>query len=472
VDNKNWYLAIDQGGHASRAIVFDHGGQVIQAAFRPLATQTFGEDRVEHDPHELVESVKQSVTDVLAALGKDAVRVKAAGLATQRSSIVCWHRETGEALSPVISWQDRRASELLAPLDDMQKVRQRTGLFVNAHYGASKLKWCLQHLPNVRAAYQSNQLVMGPLASFVIRRCCDQSKCVVDPANASRTLLMDYQTASWDRWLCQQMDIDMGLLPTIVPTQFSYGTIRSQGLSIPLEICTGDQSAAIFCQGVPSKGHVHINVGTGAFLQCVFSDQTNVSPRLLNSVVYWDTTQRMDVIEGTVNGAGSALQWGAEQFSIDIATVDFVACDRENNAVPIFINGISGLGSPYWRSQQNSYFVEPGNVSQNMLAILESIVFLMAKNWEYFLQSIQVERVFLSGGVTRWEAFCQRFANLCGVSVYRYADTEATARGVAYLVAEQPSNWYVSELHEFKPQQDLALQARYWRWQTHMGHII
>ena len=167
--DRQLYIIMDQGGHASRAVIMDQLGQTIARAERPLKTFRPREGFVEHDPGELVQTIRQSLEGVLQKAGAKGSMVQAAGFATQRSSIACWDSETGEAFSPIISWQDTRAGDQVAGMAGWaEEVHTRTGLFLSAHYGASKLRWCMDHLPAVTGARDQRRLLWGPLAASVL----------------------------------------------------------------------------------------------------------------------------------------------------------------------------------------------------------------------------------------------------------------------------------------------------------------
>ena len=168
--NKSLFLTIDQGGHASRAIVFDIEGEVVAHSEHPIRTLHPQPSFVEHDAQDLLQSIRDSLTDVMSQLGDEARFIQAAGLATQRSNVVCWDRTTGAALSPIISWQDSRAHAWLRELHlDRDDVHRTTGLFPSAHYGASKLHWCLHNIQAVTQAQQEGRLMCGPMSSFLVR---------------------------------------------------------------------------------------------------------------------------------------------------------------------------------------------------------------------------------------------------------------------------------------------------------------
>ncbi|MBI5783327.1 MAG: glycerol kinase, partial [Gammaproteobacteria bacterium] len=292
------YLCLDQGGHASRALVFDRRGVLQASALREVDVREPRPGWVEQDPEELVASLQAVIAKALVSLGARADQIGSAGIATQRSSMVCWDRHTGEALSPVISWQDRRAQQWLNQFSaHTLEVHQRTGLRLSPHYGVSKMRWCLDHLPAVAAAQREGRLAMGPLASFLLFRLLEEKPLLADPANAARTLLWNLHAMDWDPWLLELFGIPSQMLPHCVPTRHAFGTLRVNDRQIPLTIATGDQSAALCALGVPQPATAYINLGTGAFIQRA-SDQAPPADGLLAGMVYRDAKRVLCVLEG------------------------------------------------------------------------------------------------------------------------------------------------------------------------------
>jgi len=460
------YLAIDQGGHASRAYVFDHAGGLLAKGTKDVAVAHRHADWVEQDPEEVFVSIRIAVDEAVRVLGARAEDITAIGLATQRSSTVCWDTRSGQALSPVISWQDRRAHAWLAQFSaQAEEIHKITGLFLSPHYGASKLRWCLDYLPEVGAALKGGYLSFGPLASFLLFRLLTNRPLFIDPANAARTLLWNFKTCDWDAKLLELFGLPVACLPLCVPTRYAFGNLRIRAKPAPLHIMTGDQSAALYAYGQPQLKTAYVNVGTGAFLQRPIGYYAAYHPKLLTSIVLQDSIEKNYVLEGTVNGAGSALSWLSQELHLEVEQKlpEWLALAAEP---PLFLNGISGVGSPFWAPNFTSRFIGEGEPWQKAVAVVESIVFLLQENLQesaYFAE--QVENIHISGGLARYDGLCQRLADLSGLPVYRPIEHEATARGTAYLLAGCPEVWPETKPGMwFEPMENPALTARYQRW--------
>jgi glycerol kinase len=463
------FLSIDQGGQSTRVIAINSAGRAVASAAVPVATSSPGPGRFEQDPDALVDSVLAALREVVSGL-PSGCRLRA-GLATQRSSIACWDRSTGRALAPVLSWRDTRNGPWLASLGlDDNQVRRITGLRSSAHYGASKLRWCLDHYPAIASALAEERLGWGPLASFLVFRLTREKTLAADPANASRTLLMDLGTQDWSESMAAMFGLSTAALPPIVAEDEDFGILDIEGLSAPLVRCTGDQPAALFAEGSPGRSVTFVNAGTGAFaLQQ--ADWPNAEKRLLTSVIRGDDGLSF-ALEGTVNGAGAAL--AAE--SAALGTGDWsgaVPAVGTAADLPVFLNGHSGLGSPWWRESFRSRFVGNGTPETRMAAVLESIVFMLVENLRIMRERLGRQTlVRLSGGLSRGDEFCQALADLAGVPAERPATVEATARGLAWLAVGGQEDWARSGMTVFNPRSNPALRARFERWEACMDAAL
>ncbi|NJD31266.1 MAG: hypothetical protein FIB04_05205 [Gammaproteobacteria bacterium] len=464
-------LALDQGGHGSRAVLFDPQGRELAEALVPVATMREGTDIVEQDPAELVRSLRVAAQD---ACESDAARsrpIAVAGLATQRSTIVCWDRATGRALTNAISWQDRRNAAWLEHLrPHAADVRAMTGLVLSPHYGASKLRWCLDHVPGVQRAARTDALAAGPLSSFLLAQLLDERPLVADPANASRTLLFDPARLDWSPPLLDAFGVERKWLPRCVPTHHDFGHLTVGDRRVALAACTGDQSAAAFAFGPPTESIALVNVGTGAFVQRATSATVPLPEGLLRSVLRSNRDGATYSHEGTVNGAGSAIEWLRDRVGLDIERALRSLDVQPATDPPLFMNGVGGLGAPFWKADFPAEFVGGGDDLQLLAAVVESVAFLLAVNLELMQRVARLERIRVSGGLARSDYLCRALAGLSGLEVERYALREATARGVAFLAAGEPSGWLTLPVERrFTPSDGGELAARYSLWRAGMA---
>ena len=457
-------LALDQGGHASRALVFDTGGRVLAKAERRIGTRREGKLKVEHTAAAVLRSLREAAAEAVAMLPAG-VEIQAAALATQRSSIACWDRDNLRPLSPVLSWQDRRAVRRVKALASHERrVRRLTGLVLSPHYGATKLAWCLKQVPAVRRAARSGRLAAGPLASYLTAGLAEQHPCVADPVNGFRTQLMELDTMDWSDELCRLFGVPMDVLPECVPNRYRFGDLRVAGRSIPVTAVTGDQPAALFAQGEPDSNTAYINIGTGAFVQALADADV---PGLLRSVLWRDAGCTLFALEGTVNGAAAALDAVAKRMRISQAGVmrhlpNWLAAPGEP---PLFLNGIGGLAGPYWRPEFRSRFVGEAAAPACMVAAVESIAFLLHANLRRMQDhGLWFTRLRVSGGLSQLDGLCRRLAALSGLPVERPVLPEATAMGLARLAAGLTEAG-VPTCTRFEAMHDPALLARERRWQ-------
>lgn len=482
------FLVIDQGGHSSRALVFDASGAVVCQAQCAVDTTNTQPGWFEQDAEQIrlsVQQVLQSVAQQLAARCHD---VQSAGLIVQRSTVVAWHQHTGKAFYPVLSWQDTRNSlwlnEHIAGQQD--RLRELTGLHPNAHYGASKMRWLLDHVDVVQQALADGVLCISPLASFLHWQLVHSAlptaaiEPVVDGVLAARTLLTETGSLHWSPDLLALFSIPENILPTIKPTLASYGFIQVGEAQVPLHLLGGDQSFVALAHGHQHTGAVFINAGTGAFIQRLCDTNTvacgnNVPEKLLCSVLMINATgSAMLAMEGTVNAAASALDWLWQQYALELGTFELEAVlletALETIAVPIFLNRIAASGSPDWLPAGESSFSFAAPLPMSAVAVVESIVFALQRNLDLIQGMLACEHIVISGGLANVNGFCQRLANVSGLAVLRSDDVEASARGAALqLMPEKPE----VNLHwrYFYPEVQPLLAARYQAWGVAMDAL-
>lgn len=459
------YIAIDQGGHATRAAAYDGCGVLAGAALVTITTQHNALGHIEHDAEEVVVSVATAIAEIARLVPPE--RWAAAGIAVQRSSLACWDARDGRPLAPVISWQDRRNAAWLKGLArKADEIHRQTGLPLSPHYGASKLRWCLDHLPDVRAAAAQGTLRAGPLASYLLHRLLVERPLLADAANAARTQLWSPHLRDWSDELLGLFGIPRAILPRAVGTSAHFGTLASVGKAVPVVVCSGDQSVVPFAAGPLDARAAYVNLGTGAFVLRPSASALRALP-LLTSVVRADDRNFDFVLEGAVNGAGAALSW-FERHQGAAADRMLALLDRApltDDRAPFFLNGVAGLGSPFWKPDFETRFVGVGSDLQHCRAVLESVAFLIKANLDEMDRHLgPPARLIASGGLADNRQLCRLLACLARVPVDRASDHEATSRGLAFLVAGEPASFAGQAMLRLEPEPDQQPLARYLKW--------
>jgi glycerol kinase len=464
----DYILAIDQGTHASRAVIVDTSGHIVAQSLHPVSLARPRPGWVEQDARQITQSVRSAVQEVLRSLRTNQrTRVRACGICSQRSTVLAW-RDNGSPVSAAINWQDTRGEPQLRTLQERAPaIHNISGLPLSAHYGASKLHWLYQLTGN------DPEIRFGPLVSFLLKAITAEQRCAVDHANAQRMQLFDIHRLNWSRQLSDWFDVPIDRLPACLPVRHNYGTLADYG--IPVTAVCGDQNAAWFGSGEPDPGTARINLGSGAFIMVAQTDNRS-SPNFLSSIADSDQYGCRLLMEGTVNGAGNALQWLAAQTPVQDMQSRLSEWLEQIIDPPLFLNTVGGLGSPWWKQGLAPRFLDEGHRYSNAeqaVAVVESILFLAKYNLEQMPKQQAILRLAVSGGLSRITPLCQKLANLNGVPVARSEDPEASARGTAWLAADRPQNWYqTGRIQLFEPMTDTGLRARYSRFVEQLQKYI
>ena len=461
-------LLLDVGGQGCRALAVDGDGVIRFECSHPARTREDGW-LVEQDADELVDALEAAAAEAWSEMERHSLPVTRAALAVQRGSIVCWDREDGSALSPVISWRDRRGLPGMESLaEQADEIRRRTGLRFSPYGGASKIAWCLEELDNVRQARQQGRLACGPLGSFLLTRLLTEKPVQVDDTLAQRTLLWSREHHDWDAWLLERFGIPPDVLPRVVPSLHHHGTLDQSGRSVPLKVLMGDQNCIPFADGAPDPETLYINLGTGAFLlrpvpEPVDEERFQLTLLDRNHTCRW-------ALEASVHGAASAIAWLEKRDGCKIEHERMNSLRDRVSQPPLFINSIDGLGSPWWCSGPEPEFVDErdeSDIDARLLAVLESIAFLIAVNVEAMNElASPPRRVVVGGGLSRSETVCTLIADILKAPVERLNSGEATAMGLWCRLHDRalPGRFFET----VSAKRDHGLIERYRRWREYI----
>jgi glycerol kinase len=450
-----YILALDQGTTSSRAILFDQNGQMIavqQEEFPQIYPQP---GWVEHSPEDIWNSqlrVAQAAIENVHLAPSD---IAAIGITNQRETTLIWDRATGEPIFNAIVWQCRRT----APMCEQLKaegfdriIGEKTGLVTDAYFSGTKVAWLLENVPGARERAQRGELAFGTVDTFLIWRLTGGRLHITDVSNASRTLLYNLRTGTWDDEILARLNIPHSLLPQVMPSSAVYGDTESElfGASILIAGTAGDQQAATFGQVCVSPGMAKNTYGTGCFLLMNTGDAVVASRNQLLTTVAWKLGEQpvQYALEGSVFIAGAAVQWLRDSLGIikDSAESEALARSISSAEGVYFVPAFVGLGAPYWDAYARGTIVglTRGSTRAHIVrAALESVAYQTRDVVEAMRadSGIALQTLRVDGGMVRNDFLMQWQSDILGVPVQRPAVTETTALGAAYLAGLAVGYW-------------------------------
>ena len=463
-------LALDQGTTGSTALVIHQDGRVLGRGYREFP-QYFPEPGwVEHDPEEIWRSALDAGREAIHAAGETP---GALGLTNQRETVVAWERATGRPVHRALVWQDRRTSErcraLRAELGDAF-VAERTGLVWDPYFSATKIEWLLREVPDLARRAAGGEVVFGTIDAWLAFRLTDGRAFVTDHTNASRTLLYNLRTRSWDPQLLALFGVSAASLPTIVASSGTVGVAdpRHLGAELPVAALAGDQQAALWGQGCWTPGQAKCTYGTGAFLLMLVGGGGNTgggnggTSKLLTTVACDAAGQPTYALEGSVFIAGAAVQWLRDGLGIirSASETEELARSVPDTGGVCFVPAFVGLGAPYWETEARGTIVglTRGTSRAHLVrAALEAMAFSTRDVVDCMSHEsgVRLAELKVDGGAAANAWLMQTQADLLGVRVGRPDVVETTALGAAGLAGLATGVW--ASAREF-------LAARAYRW--------
>jgi glycerol kinase len=459
-----YILSLDQGTTSSRALLFRHDGtvrSVAQREFRQIFPQP---GWVEHAPEEIAASQIEVALEALSKVNVPAEEVAAVGITNQRETTIVWDRTTGKAICNAIVWQDRRTAEFCERLKAQGHepfIQQRTGLLIDAYFSGSKISWILEHVPNARQLADAGRLAFGTVDTWLLSKLTGGRLHITDASNASRTMLFNLHSGTWDRELLDLFQIPASMLPEVRPSSEVYAEVSAvPGLKgIRVAGIAGDQQAALFGQRCIAPGLTKNTYGTGCFLLQSTGSRAVASKNRLVSTVAWrigDATSY--ALEGSVFVGGAVVQWLRDGLGMIRASsdVEALANSVSDNGGVYFVPAFVGLGAPHWDSYARGaiFGLTRGSTAGHIArAAVESIVYQVADLMDAVATDTGTPLVELrvDGGASANDALMQFQADVLGVPVLRPTMTETTALGAAFLAGLAVGFW---------KEQDISNRAR------------
>ncbi|HVV13148.1 glycerol kinase GlpK [Amycolatopsis sp.] len=455
----SYVAAIDQGTTSTRAMIFDHSGRVV-AVDQKEHEQIFPQAGwVEHNAEEIWSNTRTVTAGALAKADLQAKDIVAVGITNQRETTLVWDRNTGKPVYNAIVWQDTRTDKIVDELGALgggqERYRDKTGLPLATYFSGPKVKWILDNVDGARTRAEAGDLLFGNMDTWVLWNMTggpNGGVHVTDPTNASRTLLMNLDTLSWDEGNAADMGIPLSMLPEIRSSSEEYGKVRERGVlaGVPITGILGDQQAATFGQACLSPGEAKNTYGTGNFVLLNTGTEKVMSQNgLLTTVCYKiGSNDTVYALEGSIAVTGSLVQWWRDNLGVigTAAEIEQHAKTVEDNGGAYFVPAFSGLFAPYWRSDARgaivglTRFVNKGHLAR---AVLEATAFqsrevIEAMNAD---SGVPLKSLKVDGGMVVNELLMQFQADILGVPVIRPVVNETTALGAAYAAGLAVGFW-------------------------------
>lgn len=451
---EQYILALDQGTTSSRAIVFDHQGQirsVAQKEFKQIFPQP---GWVEHDPNEIWSTQAGVAAEATVKMGINGTNIKAIGITNQRETTIVWDRATGEPVYNAIVWQDRRTAGFCDQLKNdghADLIRSKTGLVIDAYFSGSKIRWILDNVAGARAKAEAGELAFGTVDSWLVWKFTRGKVHATDVTNASRTMLFNIRTLEWDKQLLDLFKIPLSMLPEVKQSSEIYGETATTifASKIPIAGIAGDQHAALFGQMCIDNAMVKNTYGTGCFMLMNIGNHFIESKNNLLTTIAWKINgQTQYAFEGSIFIGGAVVQWLRDGLGVIKASseVEKLALSVPNTGEVYFVPAFAGLGAPYWDAEARGTIVgltrgsTAGHIAR---AALQSIAYqtmdvLKAMEAD---AGMPIRELRVDGGATANNLLMQFQANLLNCKVIRPNVVETTALGAAYLAGLAVGYW-------------------------------
>ena len=458
---EHYILSLDQGTTSSRAMIFNHAGQIVAKAQKAFAQHFPEPGLVEHDAKEIWSTQVSVLAEALAQSGIAADQIAALGITNQRETTIVWDRASGEPVHRAIVWQDRRTAKYCDSIRAAHgdTIRAKTGLVLDAYFSATKVKWILDHVPGARARAEKGELCFGTVDTWLVWNLTEGRTFVTDPGNASRTMLFNIHTLQWDEDLLALFDIPHAMLPEVKSSSEIYGYTAPRFTNRPIAIAgiAGDQQAALFGQLCLDKGMLKNTYGTGCFLLMNTGDKPVDSQHNLLATVAWKIGGKTTyALEGGVFVGGAAIQWlrDGAQLIREADEINTLAASVADNGGVYFVPALSGMGAPYWdQYARGSFFGITRGTSNGHLAraVLEGIAFQVYD----IVKAMEADaggataQLRVDGGASQSDYLMQVQSDLFAFDIVRPRITETTALGAAYLAGLAVGFWQsTDELRE------------------------
>lgn len=436
-----YILAIDQGTSSTKALLFDEEGKVVKKAVADLQTNYFPDGRVEQNPFDIVESVKQACTSVLQDIPLE--NIGSIGISNQRETFVLFDKD-GQPIYPAVVWACKRSTALCETIKDQETwIKEKTGLLIDPYFSGSKLLWILENEPEVAAQIAKGDIHFSTVDTWLLFNLTDGKQFLTDHTNASRTLFFNINDLDWDAEILEKWQLQSLKFPAIKPSSASYGSTDLFGLlpkPIAVTAMIGDSHAAMFGEACLGKGDTKMTLGTGCSMLMHIGDLPKTSTNGLLSTIGWSTGDTVAYAwEGAIVACGSMIEWLK---SLNIITkveeTEAMAQKVAHDSEVLLVPGFSGLGAPFWQMDRKASFhgITFGTTNEHFVAAtLEAICFQIKAVIDAMEGDLghAVPQIAMHGGLSKNGYVKETLEHLLHTQITMQDNSDISAQGAAFL---------------------------------------
>lgn len=487
-----YIISLDQGTTSSRTVIFNEEAEIVEKVQKEYRQIYPKPGWVEHDPMDIYASQYSVLTEAIAKSGINPNDITCIGITNQRETTIVWNKNTGKPIYNAIVWQCRRTAPLVEKIIEdglEQYIKENTGLVPDAYFSATKIKWILDNVEGAKTLAENGDLLFGTVDTWLIWKLTNGQVFATDHSNASRTMLYNIKTLSWDDKLLNYFGIPKSMLPEVKYSSDYYGTVSLFGHKVPICGVAGDQQAALFGQACFKAGDVKNTYGTGCFLLMNIGDKYLSSTHGLITTMSASTKDNIQyVLEGSVFVGGAIIQWLRDElrlFADSFESEYFALKVNDNNGVYI-VPAFTGLGAPHWDMYARGTIfglTRGSNRNHIIRAALESIAYQTMDVIDAMKQDtkLDINVLKVDGGTTNNNFLMQFQADIINVVVQKAKIMETTSLGAAFLAGLQIGIWSSKEeiatlwdkSKEYVPSMDESIKNKYikkWQKAVSMSH--
>ncbi|MCE2570868.1 glycerol kinase GlpK [Motilimonas eburnea] len=451
---KNYIVAFDQGTTSSRTLIFNHQGEIVAMAQQGIKQIYPHPGWIEHDANDILQSQLNTLSAALQQADISANQIQGLGITNQRETTVIWNKHTGQPIYNAIVWQCRRTTAFCEQLKQQDPelnryIKTHTGLVLDPYFCASKIKWILDNVANAREQAEAGDLLFGTIDTWLLWQLTEGQVHATDYTNASRTLLFNIDTLSWDPYLLDKFGIAASLLPEVKPSSGFFGEFKYRQHRIPITSLVGDQQAALFGHLGVKAGQLKNTYGTGCFLLMhTGASKVQSDHGLLTTLACGPKGEPQYALEGSVFMGGATMQWLRDEMQLfeDVSQTSEMAKQAASANKVYMVPAFTGIGAPYWQPNARGTLVGLTRGTQAKHIVRASLESIAYQTYDVLcaMQSdanLTLKQMKVDGGASSNDFLMQFQADLLNIPVLKPNQTEVTALGAAYLAGLAVGFW-------------------------------